>query len=187
MPPLRFDSGYHWDDPRFHFDGDEPEPYHVMPNDNRISATISPADKTAFDQKLAEATALLPFLVNLTPEEKRRLVTIGLERAAMVDAFLQEMANHPELVPSYVDMVEVNKDAGTYRCLIETRQRPAELVEKHDDTIMLVGGDLMTAFGSFYASVKDARRRNVPGSDTSYNRLRPYFDRSPRQPAAPTP
>jgi len=38
-----------------------------MPDDNRISASLTDANKTAILQKIADLRALLPFLVKLTP------------------------------------------------------------------------------------------------------------------------
>ena len=156
-----------------------------MPDDNRISAVLSPADKAAILAKLAECIALLPFAVNLTPEEKRTLPSIAVERAGMLDAFSEEMAAHPELVPAFVNVPEMNKDLVLYRDVMTLLQIALGLCERLGDTLKVTGTDLLTAFLPYYAAVKEARRRGVPGSDTVYNRLAPYFARGPRPPAPP--
>lgn len=74
-----------------------------MPNDNRISATITDEVKAQILTKLREITDLLPFLGKLDANEKRGITTIGTEREAMDSTFNAEMSAHPELIPSYVD------------------------------------------------------------------------------------
>src|SRR4051794_12136499 len=87
------------------------ESNNTMPNDNRISAAITPANKAAYLQCMSDAVALIPFSVNLTAEERQGLQSIATERAGMLDAFTQEMAAHPELLPTHLNLLEVNKDA----------------------------------------------------------------------------
>jgi hypothetical protein len=48
-----------------------------MPDENRISAALTDANKTAILQKISEIRALLPFLVNLTPDERQTLPKLG--------------------------------------------------------------------------------------------------------------
>ena len=48
-----------------------------MPDDNRISATLADADKALILQKITEILALLPFLVNLTPDERQTFPKLG--------------------------------------------------------------------------------------------------------------
>jgi hypothetical protein len=184
--PLIWNPQFHWNDPALTWNGFAPAPINTMPNDNRISAIIAAADKTAFLAKVGEAGALLPFAINLTPTERRRIVSIGLERAGMLDDFSLAMTAHPTLVPSFVNMTEMNKDLALYRDLMPLAAASMELCEKLDDTMKAVSADLFVAFTAFYASVKEARRRNVPGSDAVYDVLAPYFARN-TPPPSPTP
>src|SRR5687767_6494151 len=126
--------------------GQVPNPNNTMPNDNRISATILAADKTLFLTKVNEATALLPFLINLTPTERRRLPSIGIERAGMLDDCSQLMTAHSGLVPTYVNMTEVNKDLALFRDMMPLLQTTTELCEKVDDTMKAISADLFVAF-----------------------------------------
>lgn len=185
---LTWNAAWSWNQPGLSWNGVAPNPPHTMPNDNRVSATIAPADKTAFLGHVTDATALLPFLINLTPAERRRLPGIGVERAGMLDDFSMAMAAHPTLVPSYVNMTEVNKDLTLVRDLMPLLDAATELCEKLDDTMKATSSDLFVAFTAFYANVKEARRRNVPGSDAIYAQLAPYFARSGGStPPPPTP
>lgn len=186
MPePLRYDSGLHYDTPGLRWDGFQPTT--IMPDDNRISAALTPADKAAILAKIAECVALIPFAVNLTPEEKQSLPSIGVERAGMIDAFLEEMQAHPELIPSYVNLSETIKDIALFRNVTPLFSASSGLCERFSDVLKALGADILGNFLPFYANVREARRRNVPGADTVYNRLSPFFARGPRTPSTPPP
>lgn len=67
-----------------------------MPDDNRISAAITDANKTAILQKINEIRALLPFLINLTPEERQTLPKLGDKTLA----FDEKAASYMEPIPN---------------------------------------------------------------------------------------
>ncbi|MEH2410278.1 hypothetical protein [Nostoc sp.] len=46
--------------------------------ENRISANLAPADKEAVMQAIATIKEKLPFLVDLTPEDRRRMLKMGM-------------------------------------------------------------------------------------------------------------
>src|SRR5205085_1014025 len=106
--------------PGLKYDGfvPEPQPPHIMSTDNRISAELADAAKEQILAKIAEIRALLPFLINLMPEERKRIPTIGTERTGMVGAFTASMGMHSELIPSYVNMAEVTKDRDLREALL---------------------------------------------------------------------
>ena len=158
-----------------------------MPHDNRISAALPGADKAAILTKLQEIRALLPFLVNLTPDERKSLGAIGTARAGMDDAFLQAMTAHPELAPSFVNLDEVNKDRTLRQDISPILQAAAELCEGVGDTTALAAHDNYLAYLSFYTNVKEAARRGVPGADTILSNLARFFPRGSRAAAPPTP
>jgi hypothetical protein len=67
--PETWDSK-HWDLEFWDAVANHHQPYISMPNDNRISAEVAPADKTAILTKITEINTLLPFLINLTKDER---------------------------------------------------------------------------------------------------------------------
>jgi hypothetical protein len=167
--------GLRWGMPGLRWNQPAPGGNKTMPNDNRISAEITSANKTAFLQHMTDAVALIPFSVNLTAEERGTLQNISNKRSGMLDAFIQEMTAHPELIPSYLDMLEVNKDVTLIRDVWQMRAAADANCERLDDGAICLSSDLMIAFSIFYAVVKDAKRRNVPGIDATYQRLAPFF------------
>lgn len=188
MPePLRYDSGIRYDTPGITWDGFVPEPPtpHIMSADNRISATLASAAKAQIITKLGEIRALLPFLVNLTPDDRKRIPSIGTQRTGMVAAFVASMTAHPELVPGYVDMTEVLSDRDLREAVLEVFQATAELQEAEGDTLQVIGADLYNAFLAYYANVQQAAKRNVAGATTILDDLKRFIPRG--RTAAPVP
>jgi len=171
------------------WDGEAPNhPQHTSTMDNRISATLSPADKTAILTKLGEINTLLPFLLNLTADEKSSLPKMSSIRDGMDEAFAQEMAAHPEMVPNFVDMTEVEKDRALRTALRDLHQQMCALCEGLEDTLTAAGVDTYLAYLSFYNNVKQAAKRNVPGANTVLDNLKRFFPRgggTPPPPPAP--
>jgi len=147
----------------------------IMPTDNRISAELSDAVKAEVLTKFQEIKALLPFLINLTPEEKRSFATISTERGAMDQTFHTEMAAHPDLVPSYIDATELAKDRELRLDLLEILQSAREVCDTLEDTAHVAGSDVLLAYLAFYANAKQAAKRGVPGASTLIDNLARFF------------
>ena len=188
MPSARYDSGLFYDTPGLRYDSEAPtiNPT-IMPNDNRISAVLTDANVDEILAGLDTIKSFLPFLVNLTPEERRSLPSMGTARAGMDTDFINAMTMHPELVPSFVNMTEVGKDKELRRQVDRLIGPFAEFCEALTDTRALTAGDSMMAYLSFYANCKEAAKRNVPGADTVVSNLAKYFPRGPRTAPAKQP
>ena len=158
-----------------------------MPLDNRVSAEITAAVKAQILTKITEIRDLLPFLLNLTADERRSIPSMSTARGAMDDAFAQQIAAHPELVPTYVDTTDLPKDRALRLDLLELSARVGELAEGLADTAQAAGSDVYMAFMSFYANVQQAARRGVAGADAILTDLQRFIPRGPRNPPAPAP
>ena len=157
-----------------------------MTNDNKISASIAAQDLTDILAAFATIKAKLPFLINLSMAEKRRMPNISTERGGMVDTFTIEMGLHADLIPTYVDMPELAQDAALLAQLETIRSCANELCEGINDTHQAVGSDMYLAYLSFYNNVKQAAKRAVVGVDAIYQNLRRFFQRgNPPPPVTP--
>ncbi len=148
-----------------------------MTNDNKVSAAISAQAKADILAAFGTIKTNLPFLINLSPEDRRNMPTIGTARGAMSSTFQMEMAAHPDLMPSYVDMTEVAKDVALLSDLDELMACAKEVCEGIEDTRQAVGSDLYLAFLSFYNNVAQAAKRGVVGINAVYENLRRFFRR----------
>jgi hypothetical protein len=167
-------------------------PHTTMPNDNRVSATVSPTDKTAIMTKLTEIKALLPFLLNLTKDERIELPKLGPASLAFDEHCASYMATAPNLIPPFLDAAEVTKDRNLRLVLADLLREAHKLCEMLDDTLLLVGSEVWMADLSFYQTVRQAARRDVPGADAIYDDLKERFpgvagDPEEEEPAPPPP
>lgn len=186
MPqPLTWSSGLVWNAPSAVWNGFAASPSHIMSNDNKISAAISAQDKTDILAAFNTIRTKLPFLINLTAEGRRSTPAIATERGGMNSTFPMEMTAHADLVPSYVNMTEVNKDSALWDDLDEIEAAANEVCAAISDTKQAVGNDLLLAYLSFYNNVGQAAKRGVAGIQAVYENLRRYFRRGSTTPATP--
>jgi hypothetical protein len=186
MPQLTWDSpNLAYDAPNVSWDAVAQPSYKTMPNDNKISATVSAQDRADILAAFGTIKAKLPFLINLTPVERRRMPSISTERGGMNDTFPMEMGLHADLVPTYVEMAEVTKDVGLWLVLDEITACAREVCEGIEDTKQAVGNDLYLAYLAFYNNVAQAAKRGVAGMDALYTNLRRYFSRGSTPPPPP--
>ncbi len=189
-----------WDSPLpLEWDGLRPDnnnnqQNNTMPDDNRISATVSPTDKAAIITKLTEIKALLPFLLNLTKDERIQLPKLGGASLLFDEQCASYMASAPTLVPPYVDPAEVGKDRALRLVIADILREVKKLCEQLDDTLLLIGSEIWMADLSFYQMVRQAARRNVVGADTVYDDLKERFpglngdpEEEPEDPENPNP
>lgn len=136
-----------------------------MTPDNLADITITAQDKADLATHLTAAAAILAkYTIGLPAGQKRDFPTIGPERKAMVADFITSMNAHADLVPGYLDMVQVNKDAAARTDLLAGYETMKEMSGGVEDTLHALGSDLLLAFMAYYSSVQSAAKRNVPGA-----------------------
>ncbi len=81
-----------------------------MPNDNQISAELSAAAVTAVRDAVAVIRTNLPFLVSLSTDERRTLPKLGDNRLALDEDAHALLGGHPDDVPAFVSLPELEKD-----------------------------------------------------------------------------
>ncbi len=196
--PLTWDSSdvsLSWDSPlTLLWDGDVPDPTPspptTMPNDNRVSAEITAANKAVIMAKFTELKALMPFLINLTKTERIQLPKLGSASLGFDEQCTSYMATAPNLIPPFVVVAEVTKDRALRLALADVLREARKLCEMVDDTLLLVGSEIWMADISFYQTVKQAARRDVPGADAIYDDLKQRFpgvSGDPEEEPEPTP
>lgn len=147
--------------------------------DNRISKTVSAAQKTAIEAAIAALhTALTEpedLLTNLTTEERRALPKIGDKTLAFDDKCETYMTQNPTLIPGFVDTAEMAKDRALVDALLPCLRDLAPLCEGLEDTVTVANSDLYLSDLAFYQNVKVAAKRGVVGADAIYNDLKERF------------
>jgi len=121
-----------------------------------VSATLSDMDKTAALAAIETIKTKLPFLVDLSPEDRRSLPKMGDKSVAFVQAALTLVQQNPTIVPGAFNVEEFEKDATLLAALGEVAAAVAQLNELVEDTMLAVGTDAYTAALIVYQSAKMA-------------------------------
>lgn len=113
--------------------------------DNRISATLSDTDRQAVLSAINTIRDKLPFLVDLTPEERQSLPKMGDKSRAFVEQALEVAAQNPDILPRSFDVDEMRKDTELFSGLLPVLTALSQLQELVEDTYIAAGSEAYTA------------------------------------------
>ncbi|MEP0929277.1 hypothetical protein NC974_19455 [Leptolyngbya sp. SLC-A1] len=116
----------------------------------------------------------LPFLINLTPDERRKRIKMGDKSLAFVRNSVTATQNNPDIVPGKFDIAELNRDYQLTVALSEVLGLLEQLTETVDDTLLAVGSESMTGSLLVYDYVKTAARHS-PGLKSVADQLGERF------------
>lgn len=156
-----------------------------MPYQN-ISATVSAADLKAVKDAIAVIHTKLPFLVSLTPDERKGIFKAGPNSLSFVQNALQAAQNNPDIFPKSFDVDEFSSDVDLFAVLTELNTLAAQLASELDDTRMAVGGEAMSEATDVYNYVKTAAKK-TPGLKPIADQLGQRFQKASATPAATPP
>jgi hypothetical protein len=146
---------------------------------NRISAQLAPADR---DEVMAAITTLktkLPFLVDLTLEERKSLPKMGDKSRAFVSKALEIATQNPDFLPRSFDLEEMEQDVALFESLYPILLSLTQLQELVDDTVMAVGSDAYAAALVVYNFAKASGRGS--GLDAVADEMGRRFARKSRK------
>lgn len=156
-----------------------------MANPN-ISASITPAQKTTIKNNLAAITAILNFLVNLTPKQRQKLFKMGNKSVGYAQLALQIAQNNPGILPASFNTTEFAKDVALSNDLVEIESVLTPLAEGTSDTLMAVGNETMKQANQVYALVKVAAKADSNMSNLAKQLGERYKAQGNRKPKTPT-
>lgn len=143
--------------------------------ENRISITIDAAAEQAIATAIATIETNLPFVVNLSAEERQYLPKMGDKSIAFVNKALEYAKQNNSVVPTFLNMVEFEKDVAAVTSLAKVLYPLHQLLEKLDDTVLLSGSEAYTEALVFYTALKGAAKAGVPGMKTVYDDMQARF------------
>ena len=170
MPtPLTWGApGAQWGDPGLVWNGNLPE-NHTMGNPN-IDAVLATQDiqaiKTAFETVLSK----LPFAVNLTPDDRKKLTKTGSDSVGYVQDALTGLQANPTAFPGTLDATAFGKDVTLFTVLTELTTLAQSVAETLDDTRMAVGSEAMSQANQVYTYAKTAAK-TTPGLQSLVDQL----------------
>jgi hypothetical protein len=145
--------------------------------ENIISIEIPESDvKLVLEYLYKIQEVLKPYLIALSPEDKRKLLKMGDKTVSFVEKTLDYVKSNPEFVPIYMDVKEFEKDTTAVKSLIAMLNPAIQIEQGLNDTEMLAGSEAYTAALIYYNSVKQAAKNNIPNASAIYDDLSKRFD-----------
>ena len=145
-----------------------------MPYSN-ISAALSTPDVDAIKAAITTINQKLPFLVNLSSDERKSLYKLGSKSVDFVNDASLAAKNYPTIFPASFNIVEFQKDADLVKALSEVKLLLDSLCERVNDTLTAVGSEAMGESLDVYAYVQRASDANTPGLKTVADKLKERF------------
>jgi hypothetical protein len=153
--------------------------------ENRISASLAPTDKEAVMQAIATIREKLPFLIDLTPEDRRTMLKMGDKSRAFVSKALEVATQNPNFLPRSFDLEEMRRDLALFETLYPVLLSLTQLQELVDDTCIASASEAYTAALAVYSYAKASG--DVTGLDAVIDEMGRRFNRrsKKKQPEVP--
>jgi hypothetical protein len=153
-----------------------------MSTTNRINASLSPSDREDVISAINTIRTKLPFLTDLSPEERQTLPKLGDRSRAFVSKALELATQNAGFLPRDFDIEEMKKDVNLFNDLFAIRQAMTTVNELVDDSYMAAGSEAYTAALLVYNYAKSSNV-GTQGLDGVLDELGARFARK----AKPTP
>ena len=153
---------------------------------NRISASITPDVRAAILQTITSLQTQLPFLLDITPEERQALPKLGDKSKAFVAKALELATQNSGFLPKDFDVEEMRKDVQLYDDLSAIRQAMAKVFELIEDSWIVTGSEAYIAALTIYTYAKNSSV-GTAGLDGSIDELGARFARKAKSVVPKTP
>ena len=144
-------------------------------NSNKIDVTLTTEQVAAIIAALDTLDTALPFIVSLTPEERKSLFRMGTRSEGFVREALTAVQQHPDHIPVSLGVVEMERDLALRDALQPVLSRLGAIHTKVQDTWHLAGADAMQKATAVYRVLKNTQGH---GLDTTINLLKQRFEQS---------
>ncbi len=152
-----------------------------------ISQTLPATDLNDVMMAIQTIRTKLPFLLDLTNQQKQELPKMDDGRAPFVLKAMNYANTVPAIVPPLVSAAEMQKDLLLFGQLTQIKMQLDRLAEEVTDTATAAGVDAYTASLVIYEMAKMAQRLGLPGVDAIVNDLKTLFENQGGTTPAPTP
>ena len=150
-----------------------------MPFQN-IDATLTAADLQAVKDAFTTILQKLPFLVNLTAEERKAIFKTGPDSLSFVTNALTAAQDNPTILPVSFSTPAFQRDVNLFTVLTELGTIANSVASQIDDTRVAVGGEAMQQANQVYTYIKAAAKM-TPGLKPVATHLGERFQRASKQ------
>ena len=152
-----------------------------IPMETELTADVRKAITDAFDTLEKN----LPFLISLTPDERKSLKYLGDRNKAFVERALEAAHTAPELLPRSVVLADLDRRVALLRALSPIQARLGVLAEQIEDTRNFLGDQLCERSLEMYRYFKAAGR--TEGMDELIDNIGQRFNGQGRKRKPTTP
>lgn len=123
---------------------------------NLISADLSEATFNEIAGHVTAIRALLPFLIDLDTDDRRKLLIMGSGTLGFADDAVDLTRQHGDILPRSFSGDELQRDRGLYTQMLRVQNLIDPLKDLVDDTTLAVGSDLFQGALEVYTFAKAA-------------------------------
>jgi hypothetical protein len=151
--------------------------------DNRVSASLSQADQQAVLAAVNTIREKLPFLIDLTPDERRALPKMGESSRGFVTQALTVATQNEDILPRSFDVNEMRGDLELLDSLRPVLNALSQLSELVEDTYTAIGSEAYTSALLVYQYARSAGKGSA--LDGALDALGQRFARKSRSATPP--
>lgn len=150
---------------------------------NLISTTVPQTVIENVLTALAQVeTALAPYLAdNLSPEHVASLFKMGTQGEIFVKKGIDHAKQQPNLVPSFVNINEAEKDYNYYVALAGVQTALEKILLKVNLNRTEAGAEAIDAINDFYKNVQFAHNTGVANATPIFNDLKDRYQKNGRK------
>lgn len=142
---------------------------------NQLSFEITPEKDTAVHQFLDGLMVELDFLVDLSIEDRKKLVKMGRKNVDFVKRSYRHAQTNPQFLPSYMSLEEYRKDVDLSEWLRKVEKKFDIVVDRLKDTAMLAEAESYQTSRLYYGSAKAAAKAGDEGAEQIGKDLAVHF------------
>ncbi|MES2559123.1 MAG: hypothetical protein V4590_05250 [Bacteroidota bacterium] len=144
--------------------------------ENRVTGTVSPESVLKIMEAFKSVQDELPFLIELTPAEAKRIVRIDAGRFHFTERALSLAQSEPKLNPGIYELDEIERDLTLCRSLDHILLVANSLVKLIYDTRNQVAYEAFGGGLEIYNQSKRGCAKGVPGAKVAYDELKILFE-----------
>ena len=148
---------------------------------NRVNAVLSLEDKEAVLAAFKLVREKLPFLIDLSKKERKKLAAMGDTRSSFVRRALIAAEQTPEVLPRAFSVEDYRRDVELLDALRAINLEVSMLAEGLDDTTLALGSEAYAAACTVYRCIKNDRSGAI--LDETFKDLAKTFPRGPHRKA----
>lgn len=144
--------------------------------ENKVNAEINAATQTKVNDAIDSVKTNLPFLIEHSTTESKRLIHMEAGRIDFVRRALFLAKNNPKIQPQFFEMDDYQKDVDLAQELDEIISKTTILLKMLNDTRNQAGHEAYLAALEVYNTSKRGAAKGIDGAQTAYDELKSLFE-----------